>query len=218
VDIPVARPRSPGRPTGDAQAQRERLLDAALASFAEVGISASSLRTIAEQAGGTPALVNYYFGSKQKLVEALFEERLQPLFSQVAVELQQAAGNPLQLITIMVSNLNRVLIQNPALPPLWVREILCEGGQLRDLWVRRIGPILPARLAQYFTAAQKQGALNPDLNPGLLVVSLFGMVMLPHAAASLLKGVFPDVGLDEAALTKHTLALLERGLESPHAH
>lgn len=37
-------------------------------------------------------------------------------------------------------------------------------------------------------------------------------------AASLLKGVFADTGLDQAALTKHTLALPERGLESPHAH
>lgn len=214
----MTQPRSPGRPTGDAQAQRERLLDAALASFAEVGINASSLRMIAGQAGGTPALVNYYFGSKQKLVEAVFEERLQPLFSQVAAELQQADDNPLQLVTILVGNLNRILTQNPGLPPLWVREILCEGGQLRELWISRIGPILPARIARLFATAQQNAALNADLDPRLLVISLFGMVMLPHAAASLLNGVFPDVSMDASALTKHTLALLERGLETPHAH
>ena len=46
----MTRPRSPGRPAGDAQAQRERLLDAALASFAKTGINASSLRGIAESA------------------------------------------------------------------------------------------------------------------------------------------------------------------------
>jgi len=214
----VSKPRSPGRPAGDAQAQRERLLDAALDSFAAAGISASSLRSIADQAGVTPALVNYYFGNKQKLVEAVFEERLQPLFSAVAEQLQASAEGPLQLVTILVSNLNQLLVRHPWLPPLWVREILCEGGLLRDLWISRIGPILPARLAEHFVAAQDQQALNPDINPHLLVVSLFGMVMLPHAAASLLKGVFPDVGMDHTALSKHTLALLERGLEASHAH
>jgi len=193
------------------------LLDAALDSFAAAGISASSLRSIADQAGVTPALVNYYFGNKQKLVEAVFEERLQPLFSAVAEQLQASAEGPLQLVTILVSNLNQLLVRHPWLPPLWVREILCEGGLLRDLWISRIGPILPARLAEHFVAAQDQQALNPDINPHLLVVSLFGMVMLPHAAASLLKGVFPDVGMDHTALTKHTLTLLERGLEASHA-
>jgi AcrR family transcriptional regulator len=213
----VARPRSPGRPTGDAQAQREQLLNAAIESFSDAGISATSLRVIADKAGVTPALVNYYFGNKQKLIEAVFEERLQPIFAGLGDQLQSADDDPLQLVTIMVSNLNQLLGQRPWLPPLWVREILCEGGLLRDLWVSRIGPVLPARLAKHFAAAQKHGALNPDINPGLLVISLFGMVMLPHAAASLVKGVFPDAQLDAAALTEHTLTLLERGLEAPHA-
>ena len=96
----MTRPRSPGRPVGDAQAQRERLLDAALGSFAETGISASSLRAIADSAGVTPALVNYYFGNKQKLVEAVFEERLQPLFGQLGEQLQGADDNPMALMTM----------------------------------------------------------------------------------------------------------------------
>lgn len=211
-------PRSPGRPTGDAQAQRERLLDAALDSFSHNGISASSLRAIADKAGVTPALVNYYFGNKQNLIEAVFEERLQPIFAKLADQILQAEENTLQMITIMVGNLNEVLSKNPWLPPLWVREILCEGGLLRELWISRIGPMLPARLAAHFAAAQQRQALNPDLNPILLVVSLLAMVMLPHAGASLLQAVFPDAELRNAALTKHTMALLERGLETPHAH
>lgn len=214
----MTRPRSPGRPAGDTLIQRERLLDAALDSFAHNGISASSLRAIAERAGVTPALVNYYFGNKQNLVEAVFEERLQPLIAQMVEQLQAASDDTQQVVTIMVSGLNQILIRHPWLPPLWVREILCEGGDLRELWATRIGPTLPAHLAQLFTKAQAARHLNPDLNPLLLVVSLFGLVMLPHAAASLLQGIFPNADLREAALTSHTLALLERGLETHDAH
>ncbi|MBF7729652.1 TetR/AcrR family transcriptional regulator [Pseudomonas sp. N040] len=210
-------PRAPGRPTGDAQLQRQRLLDAALASFARHGIAASSLRSIADQAGVTPALVNYYFGNKQRLVETVFEERLAPLLANVANALHGSEDDPRQLVRRLVCALNATLSQHPWLPPLWVREVLCEGGALRELWATRIGPMIPARLAAYFAAAQARQALNAELNPRLLVVSLFGLVMLPHAAASLLHGIFPDLDNRAAALSEHTLALLERGMETSHA-
>ncbi len=63
-------PRKPGRPRADETNQRERLLDAAVACFAADGVAATSLRGIALKAGVTPALVNYYYGSKEQLLDA----------------------------------------------------------------------------------------------------------------------------------------------------
>lgn len=209
----MTRPRTPGRPTGDTQAQRERLLDAAVDHFAQNGIRATSLRTIAESAGVTPALVNYYFGNKQSLVEAVFTERIRPLISSVASRVQDAGDDLHGMVASLVDGLNQNLARHPWLPPLWVREVLCEGGALRELWTQQIGPMIPVMLAARFTKAQARHALNPDLNPQLLVVSLFALIMLPHAAASVLHNVFPDTDLRNAALTEHTLALLERGME-----
>ena len=51
--------RSPGRPAandgGDSDGQRTRLLDAALARFVRDGMTATTARGIAEEAGVTPA-------------------------------------------------------------------------------------------------------------------------------------------------------------------
>ena len=210
----MSKPRPPGRPSGDSSIQRDRLLDAALDCFAQAGIAASSLRAIAERAGVTPALVNYHFGNKEQLIDAVFSERLQPILLGIASRLQESAQDSGQLVAGLVRLLNEALTANPWFPPLWVREVLCEGGGLRPLWTQRIGPLIPARLAEHFSQAQARQALNPDLEPRLLVVSLFALVMLPHAAASLLQGIFPDADLRSAALTRHTLALLERGLEA----
>src|SRR5262247_3864405 len=74
-----AEPRRPGRPRADEANQRERLLDAAVACFAADGIAATSLRSIAIKAGVTPALVNYYFGSKERLLDAFVTERVLPV-------------------------------------------------------------------------------------------------------------------------------------------
>jgi TetR/AcrR family transcriptional regulator len=208
----MSRPRSPGRPSGDAPQQRERLLDAAVQSFAHAGIKASSLRGIAEQAGVTPALVNYYFGNKTRLVEAMIEERFLPLIRGVASGLQQAGDDPRELVERFVRGLSEMVIEHPWIPPLWVREILCEGGMLREQLSQRIAPLIPLLLAQRFAAAQARGALNPDLDPRLLVVSLIGLTMLPYAAAPLWRGIFANPQIGDEALVAHTLALLERGM------
>lgn len=56
-----------------------RILDAAESLFAERGIAGTSMRTITSSAGVNVAAVNYHFGSKASLVEAVFARRLEPL-------------------------------------------------------------------------------------------------------------------------------------------
>lgn len=69
--------RRPGRPEGSAAGDNtsERILDAAEEVFAEVGYSGATLRMVAARADVTQALINYYFGSKYGLYEAVFIRR-----------------------------------------------------------------------------------------------------------------------------------------------
>ena len=62
--------------TGTRQLQvdtRERVLDAAELLFAREGLSRPSVRQITSEAGVNVAAVNYHFGSREALVEAVFE-------------------------------------------------------------------------------------------------------------------------------------------------
>ena len=78
-------PRRPGRPRGQksGSANREQLMDIALALFARHGIARISLNAIAKEAGVTPAMLHYYFSSREALVEKLVEERFMPLRSEI---------------------------------------------------------------------------------------------------------------------------------------
>jgi len=60
-------------------ATKDRILDAAEILFASDGYHCTSLRTLTTEAEANLAAVNYHFGSKEALVEALLERRLQPL-------------------------------------------------------------------------------------------------------------------------------------------
>ena len=207
------KPRTPGRPVADATVQRELLLNTATELFSHQGIQATSLRTIADSAGVTPALINYYFGGKDGLVDAMVEERFLPLAAGAADELQQAGDDPVELVAAFVRNLSRNVAEHPWISQLWVREILCEGGVLRERVMQRVAPMVPLLLAQRFAAAQARGALNPDLDPRLLVISLIGVTLLPYAAAPLWRGMFANPQIGDDALTTHTLALLKGALE-----
>ena len=210
------RPRRPGRPAENAADLRERLLDAALACFTSASIHATSLSSIAKKAGVTPALVNYYFGDKSRLVEAVAQERLLPVVS----ELQKAFGapdsDPSALLRGFVLGVHAVVARHPWLPVIWVREILTEGGALREQMLSQLAPMIPRMLATRLAQAQQAGALNPKLDPRLLVVSLIGLTLFPLAAESLWRRIFDADDIDASALQSHTLALLERGLEARH--
>ncbi len=55
------------------------ILNAAEALFAERGFALTSLRHITAKAGVNLAAVNYHFGSKQALIQAVFERRIIPM-------------------------------------------------------------------------------------------------------------------------------------------
>ncbi|MCL5022601.1 MAG: TetR family transcriptional regulator [Nitrospirae bacterium] len=58
---------------------KEEILNAAEVLFARSGYHASSMRAITESAGVNLALVNYHFGSKEALLEAVVALRLRPV-------------------------------------------------------------------------------------------------------------------------------------------
>jgi len=61
------------------QDTKTRILDAAEALFTEHGFEATSLRQLTAAAGVNLAAVNYHFGSKEELFQAVLTRRLDPM-------------------------------------------------------------------------------------------------------------------------------------------
>ncbi|MFZ5956119.1 TetR family transcriptional regulator [Pseudomonas knackmussii] len=67
----------------------ERILDAAEQLFAEKGFAETSLRLITSKAGVNLAAVNYHFGSKKALIQAVFSRFLGPFCASLEKELDR---------------------------------------------------------------------------------------------------------------------------------
>jgi len=203
--------RAPGRPAAASPELRPRLLDAAIACYARDGIAATSLRAIARESGVTPALLHYYFGDAAQLREAVVEERVLPAIAGFRAALP-LDGDVASLIEAFVHGVGAAVEAHPWLPALWLREVLCEGGALREVVLSRFASQVPQALAARFAQAQREGRLNPGLDPRLLVVSLLGLTLFPAASAPVWRGVFRADDVDAGRLRAHTLALLGHGL------
>src|SRR5499427_5778412 len=88
-------------------ATKDRILDAAEALFMEHGFEATSLRSITAAAGVNLAAVNYHFGSKEELFQAVLTRRLDPM-NQERVDLltrleNEAAPAPLPCDRILAA-------------------------------------------------------------------------------------------------------------------
>ena len=79
---------------------RDRILDAAEGLFVEHGFDGTSMRMITSAANANLAAVNYHFGSKDALVQAVFRRRLTALNQERLAELDrlegEAGGTPLR--------------------------------------------------------------------------------------------------------------------------
>lgn len=86
------------------------ILKSAEEIFSEKGIDATSVRDISKLAGINIAMISYYFGSKQKLVESLFIWRLYTLNQELEKTVNNTTLNPYEkLIQFLNTYMERVM-------------------------------------------------------------------------------------------------------------
>jgi AcrR family transcriptional regulator len=208
-----ASPRSiatPGRPFAGRDT-RELLLSAATELFAIHGVAATTFAMIAKRAGLTPAMLHYYFKERDQLIDAVVEERLLRVVSQVWDPLDPQADAD-EMARGIVQRMVQSIEAMPWVPSLWIREILNEGGLLRERMLAHV-PFENARVfADAIARGQADGSLNPTLDPLLAVSSTVGLVMINVAATRIWAQALHRKPLDLQTVQGHVTGLLLDGL------
>ncbi|MDX6690755.1 MAG: hypothetical protein QOG15_2212 [Solirubrobacteraceae bacterium] len=158
--------RTPPRPKrADAVRNRDRVIEAAQAVFAEFGLDAS-IDDVAERAGVGRATIYRSFPTKDHLIAGVAVERLQSFESLATHALQEPdAGVAFRsvLVTIAESQArNRVLL-----------AALRLEGEEGGLDAARVAT--SAALGRLMTAGKRQGSVRPDATPEDVRVLLTGL-------------------------------------------
>lgn len=154
---------------------RQRLLDAAFHVCSEHGLHGATTREIADVAHVNEVTLFRHFGSKEKLIAALFEQVLATLTESLN-ETEADAQDLERDLTRYAQRYHAMLMTNEALirtiigeakrHPEEARKVMCEAGRsLRE------------RLIDYLRSAQDAGTVREDLELGPAIDAFTGMLM-----------------------------------------
>ena len=204
--------RSAGRPKSEVESQaREQLLTAALVEFAENGIAGTRDAAVARRAGLSPAMVPYYFKSREEMLDVLFEQHVAPLIQGLWELDAEDWESCLGVLEKIAHNLVATAEQHPWLPHLWLREVLNENGRLRER-VLRILPSLPFdRFHAQVRREQSEGKIAAEVVPGLVFVAAVSLTMMP-LAIGLWRKLPDNQQVNNQQLEQHVVTLLRGGL------
>ncbi|MBM4265510.1 MAG: DUF1956 domain-containing protein [Deltaproteobacteria bacterium] len=154
---------------------RERILAAALESFAELGFDGASTRAISDRAGVNQGLITYHFASKlalwQAVVEQLFGE-LRDAFTERVRALEDA--DPATQLRLLIRHYVRFAAQRPELHRLMVQEGKHDGPRMQWLVDHHVRPLY--ELSTGLIAAAQAHGVAPKVPPVHLHYILIGAV------------------------------------------
>lgn len=111
----------------------QKILDAAKLIFSKKGFAATRTRDIAEEADINLALLNYHFGSKEKLFKLIVEEKFKELFGTVQPVLSDAGISLKEKAATLTENYTRLLLEDEDLAMFVLNQIKTDQLLLRDV-------------------------------------------------------------------------------------
>ena len=102
--------------------------------------------------------------------------------------------------------------RNPWFATLWVREVISEGGVLRQRIAERFGDAARRRLDRTHSRMAEGGQAQPHLEPSLLFVSVFGLTVLPLGGDLYVGEESGGSAPRRDQIARHAVALLMHGI------
>lgn len=144
--------------------------------FSAKGYDGTSVRDIADEAGINIAMISYYFGSKEKLMEALFEQRTTNIKLKVETLLQDDNRTPLQKVESLADDfINRIMDKH-----LFFKIMTCEQVVNKNPVIIKLINDLKKRnadeIAKLIIDGQQKNVFKKNVDVLLMMNTLLGTI------------------------------------------
>jgi AcrR family transcriptional regulator len=182
--------------------------------FAVTGFDGTSVRDIAQEAGVNVAMISYYFGSKEKLMEAVFEQRTNNIRLKIETLIQNDKLTNLDKVYILIDDYVEKFIHQQEFHKIMLREQLIEkdtviAGFIHDLKKRNLESI--KKLIQ---DGQKSGEFKKNIDIVLMMTTMVGTVSQMITSKRFYREVHNLQHLSEAEYWKHIKKKLSAHLKN----
>lgn len=167
-----------------------KILDAAKEVFQHKGLTGARMQEIADKAGINKALLHYYYRTKDKLFEKVFELAFS-LFIPRVKEMMMSEKSVFEKIEFIVDNYINLLHKHPYIPGFIINELNRNPQMLVQLFEKNI-QFKEINLFEKF-----DNQLQDEVNKGIirsvdsrnLMTNVIGLCIFPIVARPIIQGV-----------------------------
>lgn len=167
----------------------EKILVSAKKVFYQKGLKGARMQEIADDAGVNKAMLHYYFRSKEKLFDKVFEQSVRsvtPMLMNVFLEQSNLNNKIAHMIEMMMD----LFLEEPYLSNFIVNELSQNPEKLflnvLDYEGGLIGKIIPL-ISEQIQAEIEKGNVKADIRPAELIVNIMSLCLLPIMAQTVIQ-------------------------------
>ncbi|HWC52931.1 MAG TPA: TetR family transcriptional regulator [Chitinophagaceae bacterium] len=151
-----------------------QIMEAAEKLFAEKGFAGTSVRDIADEADVNLAMISYYFGSKEKLMETIFKYRGENIKLQLENMLQNKKMSSLEKVYLLIDNHINRFMQQQCFHKIMAREQMVNIAGATHKLIHQLKKTNQELVKQLILEGQKKGEFKKNIDVPLMMATLIG--------------------------------------------
>ena len=155
--------------------KKQHIIDHAMKLFAEKGFEATSIRDLAKDADVNIAMINYYFGSKEKLIETIVEKKASYMKDRIEELEANKTISEIDKVHVLIDDYVERLLSNPNFHKVLYKELMANNRQdLHEFLTQTL-----ARNAKNFAAIIEKGIKRKvfrKVDATLTIASIIGTI------------------------------------------
>lgn len=153
-----------------------QIMEAAEELFAEKSFDGTSVRDIAEKAGVNLAMISYYFGSKEKLLESLFSYRTENSVVKMESLLQDKAATSLEKVYQLIDYYIDKFQNQTSFHKIMSREQVQNSRCTVTDYIRQFKKRNQEMIQLLIKEGQKKGEFKKNIDIPIMMSTLVGTI------------------------------------------
>ncbi|MEL7832462.1 TetR/AcrR family transcriptional regulator [Fodinibius sp. Rm-B-1B1-1] len=166
---------------------QEQIFEAACRVFQRKGYAGARMQEIADEAEINKSMLHYYYRSKDKLFQEVFQREIKRLFPVIFGVLDSDRSLP-DKIDELIDTYYSFLEDNPYLVQFVLHEMHQHADRFKD-FIKEESIRPPKSFLVQIEGEVKQGNMDP-VNPKQLMISIIGLILFPFIARTMIETIF----------------------------
>jgi AcrR family transcriptional regulator len=162
---------------GNYNEKQLKIISTAETLFSDKGYDGTSVRDIADHAHVNVAMISYYFGSKEKLMQAIFEQRTETLSTQIETLLKDDKITAFEKIEIVIDDYVSRAVKKHKFFKLMICEQMLEKNITINHLLKRLKTKNLELISKLIHDGQQKKVFKKGIDVALLMNTLMGTSM-----------------------------------------